>query len=395
MRYKSVQEYKKILKTNKELDKLFGSYFVKRFAVNLLSLFIPVYLYTLGYDVTFIFLFYVLINVSVVVLAYPVGLLIERIGAVNGLSISFPFQFLFYFFLSSLPPEPLLLLLLTLFAGVGNTFSTISTHQLFFMDVDDKQEGKEVSLFSSLNVLVGLIAPFIGGIVADNSFSSLFLIGGLTYFAAVIPLFFMQDVPKKKTKNLKEKIVKNLYINKKTLSLTGYAIGKEINIIVWPIFLLTIVGTSTNIGITMTIAGVASLLVTYITGTIIDKYKDRSFKFFKITNYLYTASYVARVFSFNQITATITEALRSILYQPLFVFWDTEMVKHGKHTETYPFIIGREIIFNLSRAIIIPFFIALYLIFQNLYILLAVAGLFTLLYNQFQHETTKDTALKH
>ena len=376
-----IDKYKHIIENNLELDKLYASLFIRRFAFTILTLFIPVFLYNLGYSVEFILLYYTIENLLFVIVAYPLAQIIERIGPIRGLLLSFPSHCLFFYLLGLADTYPSMILLSLAVSPIGNALSNISIHELFFYDVDADEEGKEVSMKASISTLIGLIGPLIGGIIADVDFNTLFLIGSLTFLVAGIPLLNMKKPKRTKTRNLLKKIISKLQINERVKSLTGYAISIEIDKTIWPIFLLLIVGTTTKIGITMTLAAVVSLIITYFLGILLD---DEGNTYYTVLNYLYTASYIARIFSFNQVTATVTEAFKKIAYKPLYIAWDTEMVKYGEKQEVFPYIVSREIIYNLARSIIVPFFILIYYLTNSLHLLLLLGGGFTILFKRFK-----------
>src|ERR1035437_5365886 len=81
---------------SKELNALYISYGLINFGLGMVSLFVPIYLYKLGYSITWVLLFYFIMQASFVMLAYRGALVFSKYGVKHTFAISVTLQIIFF-----------------------------------------------------------------------------------------------------------------------------------------------------------------------------------------------------------------------------------------------------------------------------------------------------------
>jgi MFS family permease len=186
-----------IIDSKIELREIYWSMVLLFFSISMISLFIPVYLWKLGYDLVTIALFWGVLA-GAQFLAMPVAAkLSERIGLKHTMMLSIPFLIGFYFFVNLIPSAEYPILLLALVLGVYRGL------YWFPLDHDFAQNygaGKEnaVGMLFVLPRVGKVLGPIMGAIILIAfDFHILFYLVIMLAFISAIPLFYTKDFPEK------------------------------------------------------------------------------------------------------------------------------------------------------------------------------------------------------
>src|SRR3990167_9426376 len=85
----------KILR-NREISEIYAMMSLRVMAMSLISIFVPIYLYTLGYDIPSILLFFIVISMSHMLMSPVSAKISSKIGLKHCMLLSFLFYFLYY-----------------------------------------------------------------------------------------------------------------------------------------------------------------------------------------------------------------------------------------------------------------------------------------------------------
>ena len=376
-----VKEYLRILADNTAMDKLYLALFLRRIAYSLTALFIPLFLYNNGFPIWSIFAFYSLEQAYYVLAMYPVAKAMAKTSVVKSFIAAFPLGFAYFYFLPSTTASTVAFILVPALNAASMILSNIATHTIFMDDVDDQKEGKEVSLFSSVGLVATLLSPALAGYVASVDFASLFLLAGFFLLSAAIPLLTTSLSRDVSADDLWERMKPYLNFDNQTRSFAGYALSKTLDRVLWPIFLIVAFASIIEFGFIQTSAALISLVVTYATGLRSDDGDNNTVLTY--SNEFYTFTYVARLLSFTPVVAGLLEAVRRISYRALYVSWNTAMVRYAEGTDTYAFIVSREMIYKMSRVVFLPFFALAFYAGMPIRIGLLFGGAMTWFYADF------------
>ena len=87
---------------NRELNELYTSIAIRAFAISLIGIFIPIFLYQLNYSFSQIFLFFGLIALFNLIFLFPSAKFASKYGLKHGMLLSIPFLIVFFLLLFSL-----------------------------------------------------------------------------------------------------------------------------------------------------------------------------------------------------------------------------------------------------------------------------------------------------
>ncbi|MFA5764117.1 MAG: MFS transporter [archaeon] len=230
-----VQKHLHILK-NKEIDELYINIGLRSFALALVSVFIPIFLLDLGFNLIDIFMVYLLLSVFHILFTFVSSYLSSKVGFKHTMILSQPFLIAFFIILFSLDAYHLPLILLSLSYGIFSGLFWPAFHGDFAKFSDIGSKGSQVAFGNIIASLLSIMAPIIGGvIVAFFSFQYVFLFAIALLIVSVIPLFL--------TKDNKEPVsfsIKNIFKYKSlkhTFGYLGYGFSARGFGVVWPIFL--------------------------------------------------------------------------------------------------------------------------------------------------------------
>jgi len=184
-----------LLLRNREMNELYASISLSTFAQSLISIFVPIYLYNLGYSIPYILFFFFLISFSTVVVAYPIAKIVSKKGTKHAILFSTPFMIMYYLALLFLADYSFLFYLAPILVSLRGSLFNYGVHLDFVEHSESKKVGREVSLYFTLHLLAAALGPLIGGLLtAFFGFSVLFTVGTVILFFSVIPLFLTPDI---------------------------------------------------------------------------------------------------------------------------------------------------------------------------------------------------------
>lgn len=376
---------------NKEMNELYASYGILNFALGLISVFIPIYLYQLGYSIPSILFFFFLNSASFIFFSYPGARIVARIGVKHTMLLTIPIFILFFLGLRFIQDFPLLFFILPILRSFKMILYNYSFHLNFIQHSDRKRRGREVSMLQAIEVIAGILSPFLGGVIIKYfSFSALFFVGSLILFAAMIPLFLTKDTYEKITfekKNLIRDIFKKENLNF-IYSFSGYAVESWIGLIIWPIFLTAMLFSIESIGALTSITTLLTFLTFYFIGKATDK-KDKR-ELLRLGTFLYFFGWVGRVFVTGFTSVFFIDTYKNVTQHVLAVPWTAYSYDIAAKRNYFKFIVQREIIFNISRSLVLPILMLLFFLGDNSYtffIAFIIAAFFSLFYVALNKET--------
>lgn len=346
---------------NKEMNELYISYGILNFALGIISVFIPIYLYEIGYSISSILFFYFLVSLGFVLFSFLGARIVAKIGVKHTMLLTVPIFILFFLGLRFIQDFPVLFFILPIFRSFKMILYNYSFHLNFIQHSDRKKRGREVSLIKSAELFASILAPFLGGIIIKYfSFSVLFVVGSIIMLSAMIPLFA--------TKDSYEKITfdgKNIFLDifrKKNLNLiysfSGYAIESWIGMILWPIFLFVMLFNVESIGALTSITTLLTFLTFYFIGKATDK-KDKR-QLLRLGTILYFFGWIGRVFVTGLASVFLVDTYKNLTQQMLAIPWSAYSYDLAAKKNYFKFIVQREIIFNVSRLAVLPILMVLF-----------------------------------
>lgn len=379
---------------NKEMNGIYLAYGIDNFAMGLVSIFVPIYLYKMGYPIFVILLYYFMLPINSVIFASLIAKTVARVGVKYSILVSALFKICFLVSLRFLPDHAWLFAILPTFNVLKTQFASLSYHLNFVEHSDSEHRGRQVGALQATALFASITAPLIGGLlIAWLGFSWLFATAIVLIFVSSIPILKLKRVantvpfnPQGIWKDIFKKENKPLF-----MSFGGYAVEEWIGFVVWSLFLFIMVQKTEAFGALHTIVTGVTFVVFYVVGKLSDKSDKRHI--IKVSNVLYFFGWVARLFADSFTSVIFIDSYKNITGNVLQVPWSAYSYDLAAKRDYFRFIVQREIMFDFSRMIFVPFVLLIFFInYQPFLVSFAMAAIFSLGYmaiNSFSLDVKK------
>lgn len=337
---------------NRELDELYISIAIRSFAYALISIFIPIYLYELGYSMRALLLFFAGYSFVRGVTKIPAVKFGARFGFRHMILLTVPLTIISFLMLYSLPIYHWPLWTISLVYGVATSFYWVGYHFDFATSSNKQNRGKQVGLARMVQTLGGALSPFFGGIILVNfGFSTLFILGSVLLFISALPLLMSPDKHEKIDVHFKQ--IWKEQASREALSFAAWGIERGVLLFVWPIALFISLGNFEEVGFVTSVSLGASVVTTAFVGRLVNR-SPRTF--------LRAGSIASSIaWSLRWIATTVAQfSFIDVFYGIARVFvdipFDTISMDKANTTSKIRFIVFRGSIVHFTRA---AFFVGL------------------------------------
>jgi len=248
---------------------------LRSLGMNLIYLFVPLYVYKLTGDIGAAFLYYAIYHFFVLLAVIPAGWLVTKIG-VDWAELLGSLVRVFYLLFLILAKNNLLFLALAyVFWGLAVPLTWLPFHYTVVGAEDgDQSFGKETSWIKIFDQLAGSLSPLIGGIIISGlGFDWLYWLAIFLVALSGLPMFFdrfnktgMHFRPLRILKSFKDPKNKSFII-----AFSGAGIKEVVLSIAWPIFMFLMVAKYEVVGGIQTVALLLSLIFLWWLGKKIDQ----------------------------------------------------------------------------------------------------------------------------
>lgn len=262
-----------------EIAELYASRMLRTFALHMAASFLSVYLYQIGYSVTFIALFWVGFYAFKALTSLPLAALVAYMGPKHGILIS-NILFIPSMIAFALVPVygPWLLVLVALFQGSSSTLYSIAYGIDFSKIRSLEHGGKELAYMNVIEKVTTALSPLIGGLLAFWLGPQVVLIFAAVLFSvAAVPLLGSSEPmlvrQRLRLRAFPWRMVRGVVAAQAALGFDVFTSGT-----VWWLFTsISIIGIqasnevyATN-GVLMSVILVAAIFASYMFGRVIDK----------------------------------------------------------------------------------------------------------------------------
>lgn len=370
---------------NKYNDLIIADTF-RTLALSMISLFIPIFLIGNGYtlfEVAIYEIYVIFLNIfsNYFVLKY----LIKLIGIKKSLILSYILNILFYI---SLNKHKLLteifdfyyfLIIIGIFEVLSSSTYFMAHHLYFLKTTKPEYSGKKLGVLYSIPVFLGMMGPFIGGILITSlSFETTFLFIIALLFCASYSLLFSKDI-KVPNYNLTWQKVIDTKSSTKNMMHSILGINHYSCSIIWPLFLLFMSVKIVTMGFIYLISNTVHALISLYTGNNIDSKGNR--KMAKIGSLGHGFSLIFRSLSSTIFAITSFQAMGGIFGGIMYISFESGFLKNA-YKDPAAKIMNRELYLNLGRILFIGLLVIMLLFFNEIISLIGLlifAGLSTII----------------
>lgn len=374
---------------NKQIDSLFFTISLLSFAEGLISIFVPIYLWGIGFSLSWIVAYYFADALFFVIFSIFLARYFYKFTDKMMIFVGMPFLLAYYFLLPLAKGFGLFIFLLPILPALHRLFFNVGYHTDFTCSSDDGEEGNEVGAQYTFVSLMQFASPLLGGLlIAGYGYRPTFLIGSFLVFVALFPLIFFKG-HKLTTSTTKiddiVKIVKDKKYRYINLSSIGYAIEATVGGIFWPLYIYLIFTSTKLVGGIFSFIGLLMALASFITGKVANHGHYQAI--IRWTVPFISMVWLVRAIFPTEFVVIYSTPLKAILYAIMIVAWSGIYYKVARTTKSCgEFVVAGEIIFNFSRVVVfLPMiFFANFLEQKTFFILLFVISAFITLFIDYR-----------
>ncbi|MYB40189.1 MFS transporter [Candidatus Saccharibacteria bacterium] len=283
---------------DRELKRLYTSTSLYTLGLSLVSVFIPIYLYSLGFSISAIAFFYVVHYAFRLVAVFPIAKLVERLGVKHIMAASYLLTFLKVVLLITLPDIGWPLWFIAVVEGLDHSTYFLPYHIGVSKLKKRKAAGKQLSVIYQWNNLAGALGPILGGVIAQffGVVYALIITAGVIV-VSIIPLTRSPE-PLREPQNMKL----SRFPWKSIKGDIGNQIGSSVNQLgtqgIWTMFLGIYVFTQGNaylgLGILSSVSFIFAIVIARYFGRLVDRGKGRPL--LRVSALAQSAANLGRVF---------------------------------------------------------------------------------------------------
>ncbi len=255
----------------KELTQVYISTGLRAFALSLIGLFIPLYLYQeLGYSFTQTIGFYLFFSVVLAVTTPLAAKFAARYGIKHTVGVSVPLYMIFVLLLYLLPEYKISLLLISAFFGASIAFYWMGMHLVFHHASHRRHRGEEIGKRGAATILGSTIGPVLGGgIISIAGFKVVFLVVLVILLCSAAVLF------RSKENHVRYHFSVRSVLNRKHWRDSLFFVSRGTHAmaegVIWPLFVFVILGSYVSLGAMGSLISAISIVLLWVVG----KYSDR------------------------------------------------------------------------------------------------------------------------
>jgi MFS family permease len=365
---------------SQEIGELYASTAIADFAIALVLLFEPIFLYSvLRFTIPQVLMFTAAVYAFYIILI-PFGAKIaSRYGYYHSIALSIPFQIVYWLLLFGSQNNINLIFFAPLAYAIEKSLFWPAFHSTISRFARSEQRGREFSMLYAIVNFVHILGPVVGGLLAQKyGVRAAFMVAASIYVCSIIPLFLKR-----------EDFVPKLYQYKDTLELyktyptkfLGYlGFGEELIVLtIWPIYIYVIVKDYKDAGLLATIATLVATILALYVGKVTDNNNHKrvlikigAFFYFLVWIFRYVAISFWSVFSIDSLSRTS----KDLVFIPL----STLTYERAEATHIMPYSVFFEQSLAIGKLAASIIGLVVFLLTGSFMAVFFVAALFSLLY---------------
>jgi len=259
-----------------ELGELYISMTLKTFAFSMIGVFVPIYLYQLGFSLQTIALYYSMYFIFRAPFNYLAGELTAKYGPKHVMSYAYVLTLVYLGMLMTIQYFNWSLWAIAFFASVSISFFFIGYHVDFSRIQVSKAVGSELSHVYLLQKVASAVGPLLGGLLA-MTFGMHVVIGVSIVFIllAILPLMMTREpMLARERMSFKDLPIRKEFRN--IVSFGAVGVGRQLTLSLWPLYIAVFIFSENiygMVGFVTSISVVASILMAKMIGSLIDNHK--------------------------------------------------------------------------------------------------------------------------
>ncbi len=339
-------------------NKVLGMMSLNGFAMSFVAIFIPIYLFNLGYSFQMVMIWMMIHHSTLLLFAFVTVKVSNKIGLVHSLHIRFGLLLIYFLLLLfGLKDTPILFYIIPIISGAESAFYWIPLNILFVRNTKEENMGKSMSKFFVVPKVLSMTGPLVGAFIAIHyGFNILFAFAMFLLFFTFLPILSLKS---EKTNFIfsKERFEEIWQKNKQYFIPEIVDNLAEDAMVLWTIFIFLQIASTLEVGIIGTITSVASLFFTLTLGKLTDQWNKH--KLIKIGAFLVSIvwfiNFAIGEFFPNQYLFYIATIFATLSLRVFLVPYSSLMYNQARKDDAQflvlreiPTIIGRLVLFSIA-----------------------------------------------
>lgn len=252
------------------MGELYISLMLRSLGLGIGGIFVPIYLYDLGYSLTWIGVFFLVSSLMRYPLEFLNGHLVSKFGSKHVLTASFLALIVYFFLMQGVPYWSGWLWIAAFFLALEMSWYWVSRNMHMSQNRSHDHGSRQISRVIILQRVAAAVGPLIGGLVgALFGLEFSLLLAAFVLILAAYPLFRTQDYYE--TRKFKFVGLKMPYT---ALSYLGLQVNSITTLFMWPLFIYLVLGGYESIGFIIAITVVLGGFITHFIGKMGDQGKN-------------------------------------------------------------------------------------------------------------------------
>jgi len=325
--------------------------------MGLVGLFVPIYLLELGNSLPTVITWLLVHHLSLLFGAFLAVYVSNTIGLVRSWYVRIVLVSILFIGLFFLPTYSMILFILAFLSGMESAFFWIPYNILVVRKTEDLTMGSSLAFMSNVGSAVGIVVPGIAALlIVAYGYNILFAIALAFILISIIPVLPLRHEKTDFQFNFSE--IRSIIRKNKQFILPEILdnLGQDAQVL-WTLFLFITSFTVLDIGLLGVLAGLVGMVVTHITGALIDKWNKKAIVRFGAiaTTIMWTLSFLVAIYVPTPVLLYIVTVLRGFALGIFTSAYGAIMFNRARSNDAQflvlreiPTIFGRVIVFTLT-----------------------------------------------
>lgn len=388
------------LHPSQEVKEMFEATAMRSLAVSMVGVFEPIYLYTLGYSLPDILLFYIAVYAGFFIVLPLGGRICRRHGYEHTMLFSAPFLIVFYLSLFAIPYHPVFLAVAVIATITHRVLYWPGYHANFATWMNGKEAGKEVSNRFAVTALASAFAPVIGGaVIVAFGFGALFIVVSMLIMLSNVPLLRTPEMFMPQKFSYAGAVRRFAKRFGSPRFLTYFALGESfIALAIWPVFIVIMIPSLLTVGFVVSLARVVNVMVTLYVGRLTDE--DRKDKVLHSGTVFTVGSWLIRPFIAGPLGVFLTDSYYKVARNMVIVPFHSLGYGFARREGVMSTVIFHEMSIAFGKLFAAALCWLAFVLFPSFAwpVVFVIAALFTSLYSLLPYsarEVPPESVLKH
>ncbi len=363
----------------KEMGELYASSAISNFALSIITLFEPIFLYSvLHLKIPVILLFTAAVYFVYILLIPFGGKFASAYGYRHAIVLSAPFQIFYWLALLASIGHPMAVFLAAPVLALQKSFYWPGFHSVMAYYGQTEQVGREFGMVYAIENISQIGGPVLGGILAQYfGMPAAFLVAALVYCVSIIPLLLAAEIFTPRDYSFRQTWELYKSFPKKFVGYLGF--GDELFVLtIWPVFIYIIVTDYKDTGLLTAGAALIATITALFLGKITDSYTKRVLV--KIGAFFGSIFWVGRYFCTNFVTTFTADTLSRTSRETMFIPLSTLTYLRAEQTHVVPYAVFFEQSLAIGKLSACLLGALLFYLTNSFMVLFIVAAVYSLLY---------------